>query len=349
MYKRKRTARRVRRLRAGWKGSVLAARPSQAALRRAPQMGRTAELFLIKYGNVIFAPGELKRGAVNEPLTTFFDLEAAATEAVDAYLSEPTSDFMAIALLSCDRVLLLSPVTGLSEGEAVAVLVHVGMHSVARVLHYSFPGTVALDDTLRRVGESRMRASDEVTYLFLSRLLQNWRRLFSDGGEQAEENNVSDRRQLSLRIHSLVQLMMNFVGVPNDRPELPLFPLAYPFRGTWNASRAAWMLLLIYSALYRRYGRDWVEQIELLPDNEHFLPMFAFASGNRARLPQEFDHCAALAERHDMFFDVRRKQNRVLVRLCPMTLLSPDEALERARAQAIPLGRLHAMAPFWGE
>ena len=140
--------------------------------------------------------------------------------------------------------------------------------------------------------------------------------------------------------------MLSFLGVPEDQAELPLFPVAYPFRGVFYPSYAAWMLLNLYGGLYRCLSGEVLSRTRMVPDQEQLLPMLELSAGNRMRLPQE---CRRMADRFGMFFAVRRKKNTVLVRICPLIPAMEPKKFYALRAPLAVLWELRMSAPsFWG-
>ena len=323
------------------KGESLFARPGVKALGRAPRLGETFELLLIRGRALVFCSCPGKRSGAQTTWQQELALDEACGARIEEYIREPDSDFLAVGLQESNRVLLIAPVPGLADGEAIGLLVHIGAASVCRVLNHSFASVVRIDPSAHFACKGNIRTTDEVTYRFLARLVYDCRRLL--GGAPIE---VKDRRELSLRMQDAIALLLRFLGV-ESMPELPTFPLAYPFVGQWSAARTAWMLLLVYAALHRRYGKDWPEHVKAEPDNEYLLPMLSFQAGNRARLPEELTMCVALAERYDMFFDVRKRKNRVLVRLCPLVMSTERLPGHPSYEPGPSRYQLHATHPFW--
>ena len=340
------TAKQSIKIRATVQGPALFARPDRKALSEGPKLAETFELLLIKNGKLVFCSCPGRRDGAQMPLRESFSLDPASEVRIEEYIREPDCGFLAVGLPDRDRVLLITAVPGLADGEALGILVHIGAASVCRVLCHSFTHAVRMDAWGAEKGKGSMRTTDEITYRFVARMLYDCRRLLGGGGRVGTAVEVKDRRELSLHMQGSIEALLHFLG-HSTVPDLPTFPLAYPYAGQWHAGRAAWMLLLVYAGLHRRYGKELLEHVRPEPDNEFLIPMLSYPAGNRAKLPEEFGLCAALAERYDMFFDVRRKQNRVFVRLCPLSMSTERQTSTRTYEPGPSRFRFHAAHSFW--
>jgi hypothetical protein len=306
-----------------------------------PQMGANYDLYLLKGERVVSAMCRSRARSTAQTLADVVGEDKQAGPRACQYLNAPSSDFLAVALPAKDRIMLLSSVSGLADGEGIAVVPHIGAHSMARTLCYSFSGRVELGEDVRALGTSHLRECDEATYLFLERLLTRWRLLV--GGRLAWSGGVSidDRRALSRQLTATGRIMFSFLGMDETRMTVGSFPLPYPFFGTYYPARAAWMMMCLYGGLRRSFA-NVMDSLRVVMDNERLLPMIELKTGNRAKMPPEWDECARVAERHGMFFEVKRMQNAVTVCLCPMTPNMSPATFFAMRAPVSVLWQLRA-------
>jgi hypothetical protein len=138
--------------------------------------------------------------------------------------------------------------------------------------------------------------------------------------------DITDRRQLSQCVLSVFDTIERLLGMEIPLSHLPVFPIAFEYRGTFQTCSAVWMQLLLVLGLHRGFpSRVW-DGARLIADDELLLPTLEIPVGNRTPLPREWEECERVAQAAGMFFDVRRKRDSIRVRFCPMTPhISPVE------------------------
>ena len=296
----------------------LNSRPSLLPLDTSPVIDENFDLMLLRADAVVSVPtakegiGQTVLGAVRE------------------YLRCPDADFLAVALPECDRVALVAPLPAASMGEAVAVLAHIGAHSMTRVLRYAFADQVRLCGDFEPYGNEHIRAADESTYQYLQVLLSRCRMVL--GG--AAPIPITDRKQLSQQIIATARRMELLFGRKLEGAELREFPVVFAYEGVFYPTRALWMLLNLTLGIMWGCSKRARESMRPVFDEELLLPMLEMSAGNKMRLPPEWEECRRVAEREGMFFDVRRRRDAIRVRFCPMTPRIAPQEFYSVRAMA---------------
>ena len=309
----------------------------------APIAGANYDMLLLKGDSVVSV---MRHSDGSSAADTLGDIigDAGVRLRVRQYLNAPRGDFYAVCLGDRDRVMLVSAVSGLSDGEGIAVVPHIGAHSMARTLCYSFEGRVESDASVTALGGAPVRQSDEVTYLFIERLLSRWRLLVSGRLAWSQGVPIDDRRTLSRQMLATGRAVFAFLGLNEEQMTADAFPVPYPFHGTYYPARAAWMMLCLYGGLCHSFSRA-MGTLRVVMDNERLLPMIELTAGNRTPLPPEWDECSRVAERYGMLFEVKRVKNAVRVCLCPMTPSISPAAFYALRAPVSVLWQLRAGLP----
>lgn len=316
---------------------VLAARPSLVTQETTPVLGVTYDLLLLQGDKILSAPTEGKKSITGKTLTQVYEIDEECAARVRHYLLMPNTDFFAIRLPCAERIALVAAIPTLSNGEGVAIVPRLDESSVARVLGYSFCRRVSLTDEITRLSEAPLRASDENIYVFLERLLRNWRCLMY--GDRSEGIWIEDRRMLSTQMQLTGRLLTTFFGKSTGETETSLFPLPYPFGGRYYPARAAWMYLCFCCGLWRCLPNA-IPTLRYIPDNERLLPMVEIKMGNRSQLPSEWMACHASLERYGMLYEVTRTKSAVRIALCPITPELEPSVFYSLRASSAVLWQL---------
>lgn len=306
-----------------------------------PAAGANYDMFLLRGERVVSV---MRRSDASSDVNALDDVvggDAGIRLRVCQYLNAPRGDFYAVALNGRDRVMLVSSVAGLSDGEGIAVVPHIGAHSMARTLCYSFAGRVELDASVTALGGARVRESDEATYLFIERLFLRWRLLVSGRLAWSQGVPIDDRRTLSRQMVATGRAVFAFLGLDEAQMTVDTFPVPYPFNGTYYPARAAWLMLCLYGGLCRSFSRA-MGTLRVVMDNERLLPMIELTAGHRTPMPSEWDECSRVAERYGMLFEANRAKNTVRVCLCPMTPNTSPAAFYALRAPVSVLWQLRS-------
>ena len=290
----------------------LEARPALLHSECEPVMGENFDIALLCRDRVISAPHTLP--SIGEDVW----------EDVRCFLRCPDADFLAVLLPESYRVMLIAPLPGAMEGEAVAMLPDIGGGSVFRVLRHAFGDQVRLAKSCRLLSQENVRQADTFTYQYLGQLLSRCRTMM--GGVACEAVAVTDRKQLSQQLIHSFRRMEIFFGCELRGAHVREFPVPFDYNGVFRSTRALWMLLCMTLGLWHGCTARVRDSLRFVPDEELLLPMLEITAGNKTRLPDEWEECRRMAQREGMFFDIRRKRNAIRVRFCPMTPhISPAE------------------------
>jgi hypothetical protein len=291
----------------------LEARPALLHSECEPVMGENYEIALLCRDRVVSAPHTLP------------PLEGDIWEDVRSFVCAPDADFMAVLLPEGYRVMLIAPLPGTVEGEAVAMLPDIGGGSVLRVLRHAFGDQVRLAKSCRLLSQENVREADAFTYQYLVQLLSRCRAMMG-GGVVRQTVAVADRKQLSHQLILTFRKIETFFGIELGGAHVREFPVPFDYNGVFRPTRALWMLLCMTLGLWHSCTARVRDSLRFVPDEELLLPMLEITAGNKTRLPAEWEECCRMAEREGMFFDIRRKRNAIHVRFCPMTPhISPAE------------------------
>jgi hypothetical protein len=287
----------------------LQSRPVPIGEKTLPRMDENMDVFLLCGGRIVSKPERA-------------DLLAEALERMLCDLPvENSREVAAVALPDCERVALVTPLSALVPETAVAIVPRIGLAGMLRVLRHSFDGQITIvGEGLSRTQEA-LREADTYVFDYLRWVITHCRALAEVGSM-----DITDRRQLSQCVLSVFDTIERLLGMEIPLSHLPVFPIAFEYRGTFQACSAVWMQLLLVLGLHRGFpSRVW-DGARLIADDELLLPTLEIPVGNRMPLPREWEECERVAQAAGMFFDVRRKRDSIRVRFCPMTPhISPVE------------------------
>lgn len=285
--------------------------------------GRDYDLLLLRGDTVISYTADVAGQTDN--LSQIGEMDDALLARIVSFLHEPTHELAAAVLPNEQRVAVVLPAAGDVGGEGLVLLPHADKATVGRVLDRAFDReTCWLTDPPTSCGTKA--SACEVA---LEHLLRSGLRLLDRHMGSARMLPVRDRRNMSLYLCALHDLLRTFWDGAPPADRLRPFPIAYPFHGTFCPAHAAWMALCFAVGLKRLLPPERYPS-RSVADHERLLPMIEIAAGNRTRLPDEWRECARMAEHLGMFFDVRRTRHSILVRLCPLVPASEREFAVRA-------------------
>lgn len=282
--------------------------------------GKGYELMLLRGEKVLSYTGDAE--GQTHALAEVAEIDESRLGQIAAFLNRPTHELAAVELPE-RRVLLLMPAAGPLGGEGLGIIPRVDRETILRVLDRSF-STRVCRLTPCRASTHDTPSGKESEEAAVEQLIQNGLRLLDGSMGASRELTVRDRRQMSLYLCAMGDLLGTFLDgyLPGEAPSS--FPIAYPMHGVFCPARAAWMLLCFAVGL-RRTMPSAKHLLRNVSDHERLLPMVEITAGNRTRLPEEWQECLQMAERLGMFFDIRRTRSSVLVRLCPLIPASERE------------------------
>lgn len=283
--------------------SDLQSRPALIGEGTVPRMDENMDVFVSICGYMVSAP--LHATA----------LEEAIRRALGDLSIDNEYGMAAVPLPECDRVVLIISMSGIFPNASLMLIPHIGMSSMLRVLHHAFDGQIAVfDGSLARSAEA-MREGDANVYGYMKWLIGRFHALVA----QVEEITITDRRELSQYVLSTFRTVEWLIGLDIPMSHQSPFPVAYDFCGTVETSTALWLQMLLILGLRRGFSVKAWENARLTVDDELLLPTIEISAGNRTPLPYEWEECHRVAKTTGMFFDVKRKRDRIRVRFCPVT------------------------------
>ena len=301
---------------------TLEARTTLASLTPLPLYGKNVRLILLNEGTVVSTFGAFK-GLIGKSAAAALHLLDESRDALASFAADTSgTPCLAIPVPNHDRILLAFRAEGIKSSAILGFIPDIGASSVARVLCHSFAHCVSIPSAVMRLGDASPRKTDAKTYAHIASLLENGRRLPLRNGRI----EIADRRMLSDWLDSLLGSVFALLGIEDAPPSSLSFPLEHSFAGTLCLTPAFWMLLCLFGGLYRTLPTQRYSTVRLSLDDEHLLPVVSFASGNRTRLPSEWEECRRIAAHYGMFFDIHRTRDTVYVRFCPMTPSAQDAA-----------------------
>jgi hypothetical protein len=290
---------------------LIQAHPALGEETARPICGKTYELFLLRGDLLLSSPGDSLGDVSGKEAAQGLKLSDTAAEQLRRYLAQPTR--CCLALLNTEgRLLIVFPLPSMDQGEAVAILPASDAASLARVLLHSFESQVCWSEEALALARGKGNSADEPTFMYLRTLMRLWQWLC-----RAKDEHLEDRRELSAHMLQTAVWMRTLMGEERDSTD-DIFPLPYPFVGTYRAVPAAWMMLCLGCGLHRCFSRV-LETLRFVPDHECLLPMIEIRAGNRTVIPAEWRECERLAAKEGLYFEVKRAKGVIRVAFCPMT------------------------------
>lgn len=199
----------------------------------------------------------------------------------------------------------------------LSVLLYTSDRGVARVLRYAFEERVECSPEVLALATENMRREDEGCYAMIGRILTGWKSmLYGCGAPVRVEDGESLRKHLLCRTESIC----TFVGHQDLALDklIPMMPPLLPYSGYLYPERLTVTLLLLFLGARRGFPLEQLRLMEYRYDREKIYPMVSVPSGNRRKIPPEWEMLRELGKAWGCFVDIRRKEGEIFLRFCPL-------------------------------
>ena len=192
--------------------------------------------------------------------------------------------------------------------------------AVKRVLHHAFSDRVCM---LSGTYPGSLRASDHPIFVSLLQLLNHAERMLF---HTMPTVRIGTWKELSDILIPRMAAVNSFLGIPLRTREIPLQGLPMPLIGSVSIGPTIAMLLCCAMGISSVFSTDEIGAAVEEMDHQLLLPQIVLPQPVSMSAPEKhpaFLACTRIAAMHGAFFDVRRGEDGVHIRFCPVC---PDRA-----------------------